>query len=191
MIPAPHAINIRPAVVDDARSLAEVHVQSHRSTYAGIFPNALLDGLSVDTRENFWRSNLAAVAPPALTLVACDADGRVVGFLSGGPERTGRLNRDGEIYAIYLLQDVQRRGVGTRLVRLFASELKVHQLASMAVWVLALNPFRKFYEALGGQPIGEQTIDRGGESFLEVAYGWSDLTALFEVAASSPQREPL
>jgi hypothetical protein len=41
----------------------------------------------------------------------------------------------------------------------------------MAVWVLALNPFRKFYEALGGEPISEQTIERGGQSFLAVAYG--------------------
>jgi GNAT superfamily N-acetyltransferase len=174
----PHAINIRPAVVDDARAVAEVHVQSYRSTYSGIFPNAVLDGLTVDTRESFWRDKLAAFAPPSLTLVACGGDGRVIGFLSGGRERTGELNRDGEIYAIYLLREAQRRGVGTQLVRRFTCELRAQGITSMAVWVLALNPFRKFYEALGGQPIGEQTIERGGESFLEIAYGWSDLTAV-------------
>jgi GNAT superfamily N-acetyltransferase len=121
---------------------------------------------------------LAASDPSSLTLLACDARGRVVGFLSGGRERSGQLERDGEIYAIYLLHEVQRNGVGSRLVRRFARELRAQGLNSMAVWVLALNPFRRFYEALGGQLICEKEIERGGKSFIEVAYGWSDLSAL-------------
>ena len=69
----------------------------------------------------------------------------------------------------------------------FAAALEAQGLASMAVWVLALNPFRRFYEALGGEPISEQTIERGGQSFLEVAYGWSDVSSFME----SAWREPL
>jgi hypothetical protein len=46
----------------------------------------------------------------------------------------------------------------------------------MAVWVLARNPSRRFYEALGGELITEQQIERGGESYVEVAYGWRDLS---------------
>jgi ribosomal protein S18 acetylase RimI-like enzyme len=171
----PHVTDIRRAVVEDARAIAEVHIESYRSTYKGIFPDALLNGLSVDNRENAWRDRLAAVEPP-LTLVARVADERIVGFLSGGRERTGKLTRDGEIYAIYLLHEAQRRGVGTQLVRRFVHELKAQGFSSMAVWVLALNPSRKFYEALGGQAIAEQTIERGGQPFTEVAYGWHDLT---------------
>jgi len=45
------------------------------------------------------------------------------------------------------------------------------------VWVLAENPFRNFYEALGGKLIREQTIERWGQEFIEVAYGWNDLAA--------------
>jgi hypothetical protein len=46
----------------------------------------------------------------------------------------------------------------------------------MAVWVLAANPFKKFYEALGGEVIAEQSIERVGQSFSEVAYGWKALS---------------
>ena len=46
----------------------------------------------------------------------------------------------------------------------------------MAVWVLGLNPYRRFYEALGGAIIGEKTIERGGQSFIEIAYGWQNLS---------------
>ena len=174
----PPVIAIRGAVVDDARAIADVHIQSYRSTYVGIFPKAFLDSLSVDTRGSQWLDLLAAAAPPSLTLVASDDNGRIVGFLSGGRERTGQLERDGEICALYLLPEAQRQGVGTQLVQRFARVMQAQGLASMAVWVLARNPSRKFYESLGGQLIGEQEIERGGESFTEVAYGWRDLSLL-------------
>ena len=47
----------------------------------------------------------------------------------------------------------------------------------MAVWVLDLNPSKRFYESLGGKLIGQQPIERGGQTFIEVAYGWRSLNA--------------
>jgi len=168
---------IRPAVIHDARAIAEVHVESWKSTYRGIFPEALLNGLSAEKRESFWRDSLAAHDPSSgLTLVGCDASGNVVAFISGGKERTGRLGCDGEIYAIYLLHEVQRKGLGALLVRQFVHDLDTRGFGSMAVWVLALNPSRRFYESLGGKVIGQQQIERGGHPFIEVAYGWRSLS---------------
>lgn len=167
--------NVRPAAVTDARAIAEVHVASWKTTYKGIFPNHLLDGLSVEQRAHLWNETLTAPEHGVVTFVGCDAGGRVVGFVCGGVERTGRLGCDGEIHAIYLLECAHRQGLGRLLVHRFVRELRSRGFASMAVWVLALNPFRKFSEALGGQAIGEQQIERGGESFTEIAYGWSDL----------------
>jgi len=170
------AWNIRPAVIEDARAIAEVHVESWRSTYKGIFPEALLNGLSVEKRESSWRDSLAAHEPPsAITIVGCEAGGSVVGFASGGKERTGKLGCDGELYAIYLQQEAQRKGLGASLVRQFVRELDTRGFDSMAVWVLALNPSRRFYESLGGKVIGQQHIERGGQPFIEVAYGWQSL----------------
>ena len=108
-------------------------------------------------------------------MVACDVDGSIVGFISGGVERTGRLGYEGEVYAIYLLQLAQRQGLGTLLVQHFVRELRARGVGSMAVWVLAENPFRQFYEALGGKLVTEQQIECGGQSFTESAYGWQDL----------------
>jgi len=78
---------------------------------------------------------------------------QVVGFICGGAERTGQLKCDGELHAIYMLQIAQRQGLGTLLVRRFVREFRSRGLTSMAVWVLALNPFRRFYEVLGGEVI--------------------------------------
>jgi GNAT superfamily N-acetyltransferase len=146
-----------------------------RTTYKGIFSGDLLDNLSVDKRAHSWRETLASPEPNSATLVACNADGNVVGFITGGAERTGRVGCEGELYAIYLLQFVQRRGLGRLLVQYFVRELRARGFGSMAVWVLAANPSRKFYEALGGQVVAEQQIERDGQSFTELAYGWQDL----------------
>jgi GNAT superfamily N-acetyltransferase len=167
--------NVRLARVDDAPAIAEVHVASWRTTYKGIFSDTLLDNLSVDKREQSWRERLALPEPNSVALVACNVGGSIVGFVSGGAERTGRLGYEGELYAIYLLQVAQRQGLGTLLVQHFVRELRVRGFGSMAVWVLAANPFRKFYEALGGKVVAEQQIECGGESFTESAYGWQDL----------------
>jgi hypothetical protein len=91
--------NVRPAVADDARAIAEVHVESWKTTYKGIFPETLLDSLSIEERERSWNQTLAE--PTLITVVGCDAGHRVVGFICGGAERTGQLGCDGELYATY------------------------------------------------------------------------------------------
>ena len=170
-----HEASIRPAVIEDAPAIAQVHVESWKTTYKGILPEIVLDQLSVLDRTRFWSETLTE--PPArfLMLVACDDSGTIVGFACGGVERTDKLGCDGELYAMYLLESSQRRGLGRLLLRQFVRELRSTGFHSMAVWVLARNPARKFYEALGGKFIAEQQIERGGESHLEIAYGWSDL----------------
>ena len=143
--------NVRLARVDDVPAIAQVHVASWRTTYTGIFSDTLLDSLSVDKREQSWRERLASPEPNSVTLVACNVDGRIVGFVSGGPERTGRLGYEGELYAIYLLQLAQRQGLGTLMVQHFVRELRARVFNSMAVWVLAANPFRKFMKPSEGK----------------------------------------
>jgi GNAT superfamily N-acetyltransferase len=84
----------------------------------------------------------------------------------------------GELYAIYILQDYQGRGVGTALMRGAFEHLLANGMGTMYVWVLSANPSRLFYEALGGTPIGTKTVDIGGRLLEETAYGWSDIAPL-------------
>ena len=123
-----------------------------------------------------------------MTFVARDEAAQVVVLLSGGgKERTGQLGCAGELQAMYLLERVQRKGLGTLLVRRFVRELRS---AGFRVFTTAvrfgLNSATGFYEALGGRFIKEQQIERGGESFVEIAYGWSDLSAFEDWLTSRP-----
>ena len=172
------AYSIRPAQLCDAPDIAHVHIESWQSTYTGIFPKAVLSGLSLEKRTEAWRGLLATPRPDAVTLVACSSTGTIVGFLDGGKELTGQLQCDSELYGIYLLPGAQRQGVGTLLVGAFVREMRRRGYASMVVWVLDLNPSKKFYEALGGSVITQKSIERGGLRYLEIAFGWRELHAL-------------
>lgn len=170
--------HIRPAVESDIQSIAEVHVASWHSTYVGIVPQSVLDHLSVAQRMKSWSATVLRPVPQSSVMVAEDDSGQVVGFVAYGRERQGRGEFDGEVFAIYLLPAVQRRGLGRALIRAAARELQALNMGSLLLWVLADNPACHFYAALGGELVDETTIRLGGAELREVAYGWHDLMPL-------------
>ncbi len=170
-------MTIRPATPDDAEAIAQVHVQAWRTTYRGLMPDAVLDALDVNQRAQRWRDIFANREPRTAVLVAEDAAGRVVGFTSGGPGRDADLDPayDGELYAIYVLQDHQRGGLGRALMAALVERLRAEGFCAMFLWVLDGNQARRFYEAMGGQLIGQKVYDMEGAQLDKLAFGWPDL----------------
>lgn len=171
---------VRPATLEDASAIARVHVAAWKTTYAGIVPQAYLDGLDPEARTRRWIANLSEPEQGVSrhTLVAQTAEEGIFGFASGGPNRNDDFAFDGELWAIYLLAACQGQGIGRQLVGAIAARLGTQGHRSMLVWVLRDNPARGFYQALGGKQLGEKTIDIGGVPLPEIAYGWSDLAEL-------------
>ena len=106
---------------------------------------------------------------------------QIVAFASAGTEREKDPVYKGEMYALYVLKEYQRRGIGRQLVAMIARRLSENGLANMLIWVLAENPACVFYAALGGKPAREKMIAIGGKKLREVGYGWDDLTGLTAV----------
>ena len=175
---------IRTATVHDAAAIAYVHVESWRTTYQGIVPDDFLARLSYEQREQFWRQILTEPGSHTIVYVAEDEPGKVIGFASGGPERSGDPLYTGELYAIYVLAQHQGQGVGRQLVISLVHRLLQKGMRAMLLWVLAENSARKFYERLGGQPVYEKSVTIGGIPCLEVAYGWQDIQTLIEPTAA-------
>ena len=170
-------MNIRKAVLEDARGIAEVHVDSWLSTYGSIVPDDNLDSLTYESREQSWQRGLTQEG----IFAAEDAAGKIIGFATGGGERSGDYpDVEGELYAIYLLKDLQSKGTGRALTAAVAANLLEKGMSSMLVWVLADNPSRGFYERMGGRLLDEKTIEIAGVELLEVAYVWEDIRALAE-----------
>ena len=171
-------MRIREANVSDVAAIAKVHVDSWRTTYAGVIPDDYLAKMSYEGRERAWRNNFTKPASHGFVYVAEDEKNEVVGFASGGPERNGDPFYPGELYAVYLLQRFQRQGIGRQLSLAIARRLLQAGYDSMLVWVLAKNPSRGFYAALGGEVVAAKPIEVGEAKLMEVAYGWKDLKTL-------------
>jgi len=178
-------MRVRAASVEDAPGMARVHVDTWRAAYRDILPADFLEALSYEARTQRWRDNLAQAGPQQFTLVAEDDSGEVAGFAGGGPERVGMQGYDGEIYAVYVLPQHQRRGIGRRLMDVSAHHLMDQGFGAAMLWALEANGrARAFYEALGGQLIGRKTKVVADTPQVEVAYGWPDLAEL--VSAGGP-----
>jgi GNAT superfamily N-acetyltransferase len=169
---------IRVALPADVPGIARVHVDAWRSTYRGIVPGTALAARSYAEHERKWKQRVHASPGAYRILVAADRGQGVVGFAHGGPRRAGPVAYAGELYAIYILEAHQRRGLGRRLVLTMAQWLVERGVVSMLVWVFAGNPAHRFYETLGARRVDAKRVAIGGADLEEVAYGWADLDAL-------------
>ena len=173
-------VTIREARVEDAAGMAKVHVDSWRTTYAGIVPDAYLANLTYARREQFWREVLADNSDAKYPFVAENDEGTVVGFVFGGPKRNGDPMYRAELYSIYLLQEYQGQGIGRQLTRRLVERFLQAGITSMLLWVFVDNPSCRFYEALGGQRLRVEQADFDGVLVDEVAYGWLDISVILQ-----------
>lgn len=142
--------SLRDAVADDARAIAEVHVESWRWAYRGQLPDETLDRLDVAEREAWWLAVLASDGAHARVIVAQSA-GRVVGFAGIGAARDGDASAGtGELYAIYVAEGVAGTGVGRDLLLRSTTALGEEGFERATLWVLETNQrARRFYEREG------------------------------------------
>ena len=160
---------IRRAVHKDASAIAAVQVASWQSTYAGIVPQPYLDALRAEAWTLNWESWLADAG--ALVFVAEDAAG-LFGFIGGGKAREEVAGFESELYAVYLLKERQRAGVGKRLVHMLSRHLAVEGYNRIFAWALKQNSAVTFYQRLGGIQIAQKSTEIGGVALAEIALGW-------------------
>ena len=168
---------MRAATAADASAVAHVHQESWRTTYGGILPAAVIAEMAGRKTQAIWQRRLEAPAPGCATWLA-DCGGTVVAFASCGPARHRLEGLEAEVYALYVLQEHQRRGIGAALLAECARHFVRNGLFGFYLWALKANRARLFYEALGGSSAGEKSERLGQHSFLEVAYAWHDVAAL-------------
>jgi GNAT superfamily N-acetyltransferase len=173
------SIELREAVPSDAPALGSLHVASWHETYAGLIPGEMLAALSVETQGAMWRDILAEPgAYGGAAVFVAEEGGRPIGFGACGRQRDETLAEagyGGEIGAVYVLRSHQQRGVGRAIMAALSRALSERRHDAASVWVLRENAAaRAFYEALGGEIVGEKSE----ATLVELAYGWQDLTLM-------------
>lgn len=168
-------MQIRRAVPGDEKGIATVHVESWQSTYKGILKDELLINLSVERRENQWKE---AIDANQVIYVALNNEGEIIGFITGGKSRSPEYNYDGELYAIYILAEYHRQGIGKMLIFQLTSELKALGYQSMIVWVIRDNPSREAYKKLGAISFDSKDFEIGEQKLKEEALVWENLNKI-------------
>lgn len=163
---------IREATERDAEGITFVNVNSWQTSYADIIEQSFLDAISYEKRLGFRKEILAS--KNALHLVAL-ADETIIGFADAGPVRSEPAEtfcqKRGEIYAIYLLEQHKRKGIGKALYKQCRIWFSQQGMETFVTWLLTNNHHaRHFYEQEGGTPIGEKTTLIGDKNYQEVCY---------------------
>ncbi|MGV2685922.1 GNAT family N-acetyltransferase, partial [Clostridium perfringens] len=89
-------MHIRHANEHDVAGIANVHVNSWKTTYKGIVDDSFLENLCAADRIEGWRWKLANMPEDEQLLVIADEDGEVYGFMSYGTEREQKISHEGE-----------------------------------------------------------------------------------------------
>ena len=171
---------VREANQDDVLGIAKVRVDTWKAVYRGIVPATFLDSLSYqEVAERWKRAFWERREPRVAVFVAETKQQEIVGIAICGPEQSQDPMYQAEIYVLYVLPDYQNQGIGRELVgacvQHFRQQLRVD---TMLIWVIAENPYRRFYELLGGKVVKEKKKEIGGKMILEVGYGWEQIEAL-------------
>ncbi len=177
------SMEIRIADINDIPAIARIHIEGWQAAYGGFVDQAHLDSLSVEQRSQDWQNWMGE--GESETLLA-EIGGKAAGFITYGRTKTAppgdskiRPLYPAEIYALYLLPDFWRQGVGGALIRQAAKNLKAKKQNGLCLWVLDGNHRAKsFYEKTYGQRIGKKMIAIGPNELKEVCYGWRDLKLL-------------
>ena len=175
---------IRNASHGDATAIAHIYTETWRDTYAGMIPDRVLLSMSDRRHAAMWRHSLGSPRGHEQVVVAEDDAMGIVGFGSCGAAKQQKLGAAGEIYTLYVLPDFQGHGLGKRLLAALFQTLVDKGLTSALIWVLAPNPARFFYQAMGGTQIAVRAEPFHGAKLDEMAFLWPNLTAA--IAPSGP-----
>ena len=178
-------MNYRLAKIEDVPQIVKVNVDTWRTAYRSIFPSEFLNNLSYEDKELRWREIFENSKRKIFIYIAEDVSKGIIGFCMGSLEQSehtlkipGIRNYIGELMAMYILSEYQRKHIGLKLVKMTVQRLMECEINSMIVWVLKDSPNCKFYEILGGKYVGEKMLAYGGVGYITIAYGWDDIRTI-------------
>lgn len=171
----------------DFIELAKMHIQAWKESYLTILDQAkLLENCNSETylseRVEEHRAFIGEAAKEKNKLfiyVLYNNQNEIVGFCKFGKSRTTdgyKLDResDGEIYTLYLLDEVKGCGLGSKLWNKVCEKMKTLGWSSLKVWTLENNTIaREFYKRKGGQEVSKKNLDIFGDPYKEIGYLFS------------------
>ena len=141
-------IQVRPAAAGDAKTIAEIHVATWQTAYAGLVPDDYLKGMSVDKKVAHWLDAIKFGEPQVV--VALDGNA-IVGFAGYDRSRDPKTKpTTGEIWAMYVASDYWGEGAGLALWDACREGLLEEGCTEVTLWAFLRNERAlRFYDLAG------------------------------------------
>lgn len=160
---------IREGKIDDSSKIAKIKIDNWRKTYLNIFPDDFLKSLNLDEEIEKYKKGFSK-----RKVIVYEKDGEVIAYCYYGERKEKTLEEySGEVFALYVKNDCQEHGIGTRLLQDAIKDLsKEHK--KIMLWCAKKNTRAiSFYQKNGLKLLDEEKENIGGEEVEKVALGIS------------------
>jgi len=141
-------MQIREALAKDAYEYAANHIACWKAAYKDIISDEYLENMSVEQMAERNRTILSD--PGTFSYYYAELNDRMIGRLVIGKCGDEDKSNQGEIAAMYLLDEFWGRGYGREMMDYSLTELKRRGYGEVLIWVFESNDrARKFYEKCG------------------------------------------
>ena len=160
---------IREANTGDAERIVRIHLNSWRSTYSNVFPKEVFDKQEseYDARvENIKKAIRNGTSNYALL----EEDKIVKAFICYGDARGDKYKDYKEIYSIYIEDNNQKKGYGTKLIKYCFDIFKKEGYKRVIIRCLKENTANEFYQKIGGKVVELEHSSVHGIDITECVY---------------------
>lgn len=160
---------IRQGKKEDAQKIAKIKIDNWRKTYLNIFSDDFLENLELNQETKKYINNLENK-----NVLVYETQEPIAYCYYGNRAETNTFpDYEAEIFALYVKNDCQEHGVGTKLLQYAINDLSKNN-NKILLWCAKENTRAiSFYQKNGLEIIGETTENVGGKTLVKVALGIS------------------
>lgn len=160
---------IREANTSDAARIVRIHLNSWRSTYSNVFPKEVFD--KQESEYNTRVENIKnAIRKGTSNYVLLEEDNMVKAFICYGDARGDKYKGCKEIYSIYIEDNNQKKGYGTKLIKYCFNIFKKEGYKRVIIRCLKENTANEFYQKIGGKIVELESSNIHGIDITECVY---------------------
>lgn len=160
---------IRSASEGDAERIVRIHLNSWRSTYSNVFPKEVFD--KQESEYNTRVENIKnAIREGSSNYALLEEDNMVKAFICYGDARGDKYKDYKEIYSIYIEDNNQKKGYGTKLIKYCFNIFKKDGYKRVIIRCLKENTANEFYQKMGGKVVELEHSSVHGIDITECVY---------------------
>lgn len=157
-------IIIEKAKLEDAQSIILININGWKKTYKNIFPEQLLKTLDLKQEISIYKCK-----NKIREYIVCKYNNKVIGFARYGRNKKDYSKEYAEVYAIYIKNGFQRKGIGTSILQYIFNDLKT-SYKYVLISTLKENNANLFYKKMGGTLMKEIPLTLEGNIYKENLY---------------------